>query len=71
MRKIALTVGSIACLGMGIGASQAEVCYNLVPFTDILRLNESMSLDQNGANHTQGLGPVDFGLGSHPSIRGV
>ena len=53
MRKIALTVGSIACLGMGIGASQAEVCYNLVPFTDILRLNESMSLDQNGANHTQ------------------
>lgn len=52
MKKIAVTVASIAIMGMGTGVSQAEICYQLEPFIDILRIDQLINSDQTGANHT-------------------
>jgi hypothetical protein len=52
MKTAKTILASSIFLGMAIGTAQAEVCYRLVPFTDILRLSRTDVVDTNaGGTH--------------------
>jgi len=42
--RTALTASII--IGLGIGTARAEICYKLNPFPDVVRVSETMALDE-------------------------
>jgi hypothetical protein len=53
MRKKTLFLTPLALFGLAIGTAQAETCFRLTPFIDILRLSETAFVDSNvGGTHT-------------------
>jgi hypothetical protein len=47
--------------GLGIGTAHAEICYRLVPFPDVVRVTETMSLDEAvEGSHTAAVGNWSF-----------
>jgi hypothetical protein len=47
-------LASSVFLGMAFGPAKAEVCFQLTPFIDVIRLAETFTLDEfNGGSHRQ------------------
>jgi hypothetical protein len=52
MRKATLFLTPIALISLAIGTAQAEVCYRLNPFVDVLRLSETTFVEPStGGSH--------------------
>ena len=51
MKKLAFLFTSIALVGLPIGLAQAETCYKLNPFIDVIRLNVDANEGVLGAAH--------------------
>jgi hypothetical protein len=53
MKVASVILGSTMIFGLAISTAQAEVCYKLSPFVDILRLAETQFVDPSvGGTHT-------------------
>ena len=52
MRKETLFLTPLALFGLAIGTAQAEVCYRLNPFVDVLRLSQTTFVEPStGGSH--------------------
>lgn len=62
METVKAALVSSMILGLAIGTAHAEICYRLDPFPDVVRVNETMSLDEAvEGSHTAVVGNWSFG----------